>query len=164
MSGVSVTWGTFRMVAPVPEDLVGMPAEGQGEWAAWHGITCAPAGERHMVVLVSIAVTAFHPAVPADKELAVRLRGRHPGDDARIDEFTTSCGNLGMSVRRVVTQPVNGRDVTTGQVQALVAYPAAGALGVVSAVALDPGDLDRAADLVTGIAAGMTVTGAPAAA
>lgn len=164
MSGVSVTRDTYRMMAPVPDDLVGMPAEGEGEWAVWHGFTCVPEGGRSAVVLVSIAVTSFRPAEPADDEIAARLRDRHPGGDARVEQFITSDGNRAVSVRRVVTQPLNGREVTTGQAQALVAYPEAGALGVVSAVAIDPGDLDRAAELVTGIAAGMTVTGAPAAA
>lgn len=164
MSGVSVTRDTYRMMAPVPEELVSMPADGEGEWAVWHGVTNAPAGGRNAVVLVSIAVTAFHPGDPADDELAARLRGRHPGGGASVGEFVTADGNPAASIRRVVTQRVNGRDVTTGQAQALVAYPEAGALGVVSAVALDPADLDRAAELVTGIAAGMTVTGAPAAA
>ena len=54
--------------------------------------------------------------------------------------------------------------MTTGQAQALVVFPGAGALGVVSAVCPDPADLDRAAALVTEIAARMTVTAAPAAA
>jgi hypothetical protein len=163
MNGVSVTRDTYRMMAPVPEDVLGMPAEGEGEWAVWHGVTCTPADGRNAVVLVSIAVTPFRPGEPADG-LAARLRDRHPECGACIEEFVTADGNPAVSVRRVVTQRVNGRDVTTGQAQALVAYPDAQALGVVSALALDPGDLDRAAELVTGIAAGMTVTGAPAAA
>jgi hypothetical protein len=81
-----------------------------------------------------------------------------------IEEFTTPGGNCAVSVRRVVTQRLNGKNVTTGQAQALVVYPAPGALGIVSGVALDPDDLDRAAVLVMEIAAGMTVTSAPAAA
>ena len=43
-------------------------------------------------------------------------------------------------------------------------FPGAGALGVVSAICLDVADLERAAGLVAGIAARMTVTAATAAA
>ncbi len=100
----------------------------------------------------------------AGESLAARVRARYPEGTALIEEFTTPGGNRAVGVRRTVTQRVNGRDVTTGQAQALVVYPGPGALGVVSGVALDPDDLDRAAVLVTEIAAGMTVTSAPAAA
>lgn len=150
------------MTVTVPENLVGLPAE--DDWAAWQGITCVTAGDRSALVLVSITVTAFHPAKNANDELARRLRERHPEGSARIEQFTTPDGNPAVTVRRVATQRVNGRDVTTGQAQALVAYPGAGALGIVSGVALDPDDVDEAAELVTGIAAGMTVTVASAAA
>jgi hypothetical protein len=165
MSGVSVTRDTFQMMALVPEDLVDLPAD--GEWAAW--LTSAPVEGRTSVVLVSITVTALGPPAGTPKAtagefLAARLRARHPAGTACIEEFTTTEGNHAVSVRRVVTQSLNGRDVTTGQAQALVVYPAPGALGIVSGVALDPDDLDRAAVLVTAIAAGMTVTSATAAA
>lgn len=172
MSGVSVTRDTFQMVALIPEDLVGLPAD--GEWAAW--LTSTMVDGRTAVVLVSITVTALDPppgtpkAPPgtpkatAGESLAARIRARNPGSSARIEEFTTPGGNYAVGVRRVVTQRLNGRNVTTGQAQALVVYPVPGALGIVSGVALDPDDLDRAAVLVTEIAAGMTVTSAPAAA
>ncbi len=165
MSGVSVTRDTFRMMAAVPEDLVGLPAD--EEWAAWLGLTSAPADDRTAVVLVSITVTALDAsrgAARAAESLAARVRARHPEGTALVEEFTTPGGNRAVSVRRTVTQRVNGRDVTTGQAQALVVYPGPGALGVVSGIALDPGDLDRAAVLVTEIASGMTVTSATAAA
>ena len=162
MNGLRIDQDDYRMTVTVPENLVGMPAD--DDWAAWQGVTCATVDGRSAIVLVSITVTAFHPGKSANDELARRLRDRHPEDGARIEQFTTPGGDPAVAVRRVATQRVNGRDVTTGQAQALVAYPAAGALGVVSGVALDPGDLDRAAELVTGIAAGMTVTAAPAAA
>jgi hypothetical protein len=165
MSGVSVTRDTFQMMALVPEDLVDLPAD--GEWAAW--LTSTPVGGRTAVVLVSITVTALEPPpgtskATAGESLAARARAKHPAGTALIEEFTTQGGNCAVSVRRVATQRLNGRNVTTGQVQALVAYPVPGALGIVSGVALDPDDLDRAAVLVTEIAAGMTVTSAPAAA
>ena len=165
MSGVSVTRDTFQLMALVPEDLVDLPAD--GEWAAW--LTSTPVGGRTAVVLVSITVTALEPPPGTSKataggSLAARARAKHPAGTALIKEFTTQGGNCAVSVRRVVTQRLNGRNVTTGQVQALVAYPVPGALGIVSGVALDPDDLDRAAVLVTEIAAGMTVTSAPAAA
>jgi hypothetical protein len=163
MSGVSVTRDTFQMMACVPEDLVDLPAD--GEWAAW--LTSTPVAGRTAVVLVSISVTALgppHGAACAGESLAARLRATHGEEGALIDEFTTPDGNRAVGVRRIVTQRVNGRDVTTAQAQALVVYPGPGALGVVSGIALDPEDLDRAADLVTGIASGMTVTSAPAAA
>jgi hypothetical protein len=165
MSGVCVTRDTFRMMALVPEDLVGLPAD--GEWAAWLGLTSTPVDGRTAVVLVSITVTALSApqgAARAGESLAARVRARHPEGTALIEDFTTPGGNRAVSVRRTVTQRVDGRDVTTGQAQAFVVYPGPGALGVVSGVALDPDDLDRAVVLVTGIAAGMTVTSAPAAA
>ena len=164
MIGLSIAQDAYQMSVTVPENLVGMPAEGEGDGAAWHGVTCAEVDGRRAVVLVSITVTAFNPQEPAGDALADRLRARHAGEGACIEQFTVAGGNPAFSVRSVVTQQVNGHDVTTGQAQALVAYPGAGALGVVSAVALDPADLDRAVDLVTVIAAGMTVSGAPAAA
>jgi hypothetical protein len=156
MSGVSVTRDTFQLVALVPEELVGLPAD--GEWAAW--LTSTPVGGRTAVVLVSITVTALD----RSGSVAARVRARHRKDAALIEEFTTQGGHGAVSVRRVVTQRLNGHEVTTGQAQALVVYPGPGALGIVSGVALDPDDLDRAALLVTEIAGGMTVTSAPAAA
>jgi hypothetical protein len=165
MSGVSVTRDTFQMIAPVPEDLVCLPAD--GEWAAWLGLTSTPVDGKTAVVLVSITVTALDAppgAGRAGESLAARVRAGHPEGTALIEEFTTPGGNRAVGVRRTVTQQVNGRDVTTGQVQALVVYPGPGALGVVSGVALDPDHLDQAAVLVMGIAAGMKVTSAPAAA
>jgi hypothetical protein len=168
MSGVSVTRDTFQLMALVPEDLVDLPAD--GEWAAW--LTSTPVEGRTAVVLVSITVTPLEPPpgkpkATAGESLAARVRVRHPAGRSGsplIEEFTTQGGNCAVSVRRVVTQRLNGREVTTGQAQALVAYPVPGALGIVSGVALDPDDLDRAAVLVMEIAAGMTVTSAPAAA
>jgi hypothetical protein len=151
------------MMALVPENLVGLPAD--AEWAAW--LTSTPVDGRTAVVLVSITVTALDPppgTAKACESLAARARAINPAGTALIEEFTTPGGNRAVSVRRTVTQRVNGRDVTTGQAQALVVYPGPGALGIVSGVALDPDDLDRAAVLVTEIAAGMTVTSAPAAA
>ena len=165
MSGVSVTRDTFRMMVAVPEDLMGLPAD--DEWAAWVGLTSTSVGGRTAIVLVSITVTALDPApgqARAADSLAARVRARHPDGSALVEEFATAGGNRAVSVRRTVTQRVGGRDVTTGQAQALVVYPGPGALGVVSGVALDPGDLDRAAALVTEIAGGMTVTSASAAA
>ena len=91
------------------------------------------------------------------------LRARHPAG-ALIEELATADGNPGLRVRCAVTERRGGRAVTTGQVQAFVAFPGAGALAVVSAVCPDPADLDRAAGLVAGIAARMTVTAATAAA
>lgn len=165
MSGFNIDQDAYRVALTVPEDVVGMPAD--GDWAAWHGVwsdTSDTADSRNAIVLVSITVTGFHPHSSPGDELARRLRSRHKRDDARIAQFTTADGNPAVSVSRVVTQQVSGRDVTTGQAQAFVAYPGAGALGVVSGVALDPGDLDRAMGLVTEIASGMSITSAPAAA
>jgi hypothetical protein len=157
MSGVSVTRDVFSMTVPVPDDLVGMPTGGDtdGEWAAWLGMACGPVDGRSAVVLVSVTVTAYTPPPGASgaEALAAGLRAQHPGGSALIEEFATASGT-----------PAGGRDVTTGQAQALVVYPGPGALGVVSAICPDPADLDRAAALVTGMAAGMTVTGASAAA
>jgi hypothetical protein len=158
------------MMAHVPEDIVGLPADDDS--AAWLGMTSTQVDGRAAVVLVSITVTALDEltraappgAARAAESLAARVRARHPAGTALVEEFSTPDGNPAVSVRRAVTQRLNGRDVTTGQAQALVVYPGPGALGVVSGVALDPDDLDRAALLVTEIAAGMTVTSAPAAA
>jgi hypothetical protein len=155
----------FRMMVPVPEDLICVPAD--EEWAAWIGVTGESADGRTAIVLVSITVTALDTspgAARAGESLAARVRARHPAGTALVEEFTTPDGNRAVGVRRTVTQRVNGRDVATGQAQALVVYPGPGALGVVSGVTFDPDDLDRAAALVLEIAAGMTVTSAPAAA
>jgi len=174
-----VTPHPFRMLATVPEGMVGMPCD--GEWAAWTGFWSAQVNERDAVILVSITVTAFDApgaGVPgtaggpgaagaagtAADLLAARLRVRHPAATAVIGEFRTPGGGTGVCLRCPVTGQVRGREVTTWQAQALVAYPGAGALGVVSAIALDPDDLDRAAALVAEIAGGMTVTVATAAA
>ena len=162
-----VTPHPFRMLATVPEDMVGMPAD--GDWAAWTGFWSAPMDGRDAVILVSITVTAFDAdraggTGTAGDVLAARLRVRHAEAAAVIEEFRTPGGDPAVCLRCPVTEQVGGRDVTTWQAQALVAYPSAGALGVVSGVALDADDLDRAAALVAGIAAGMTVTVAPAAA
>jgi hypothetical protein len=165
MSGVSVTRDTFRMMAAVPEDLVSLPAD--DKWAAWLGVTSTTVDGRMAIVIVSIAVTALDEApggARAGEWLAARVRAMHPEGTALVEEFATPGGNRAVGVRRTVTQQLNGRDVTTGQAQALVVYPGPGALGVVSGVALNPDDLDRAAALVTGIAAGMTITSASAAA
>jgi hypothetical protein len=166
MDVLGITPHPFRITARVPDDMVSLDTG--GEWAAWTGVDCAagPAGgERTSVVLVAIAVTPFAPAPGAAPAEALRatLRARHPAG-AVIDELTTADGNPGLRFRCAVTERRSGRAVTTGQVQALVAFPGAGALAVVSAVCPDPADLDRAAGLVAGIAAGMTVTAATAAA
>jgi hypothetical protein len=153
------------MMALVPEDLVGLPAD--DEWAAWLGLTSTQIDGKTAAVLVSITVTAIdlpQGAACAAESLAARVRARNPEGIALIEQFTTPGGNPAVGVRRTVTQRVDGRDVTTGQAQALVIYPGPGALGVISGVALDPDDLDRAAVLVAEIAAGMTVTSATAAA
>jgi len=164
MSGVSVTRDMFRMTVSVPDDLVGLAADGDadGEWAAWLGVTCRPADGRSALVLVSITVTAYTPPPGASGAEALAARLRANGAD--VEEFVTSGGSPAVGTRRVVTRRTGGRDVTTGQAQALVVYPGPRALGVVSGVCPDPGDLEQAAALVTAVAAGMTVTGASAAA
>ena len=180
--GLSVHLGAYQMEASVPDDLVPMAGEGDdGAWAAWQGVSCAAANGRSSVVLVSMTVTALRtpqgssqpgtsqPGTRGDAgaalaDLAAQLRARHAGTGARLRRFVTADGQPGVTIRRIATQRVNGRDVTTAQVQAFVAYPAAGALGVVSGVALDPADATRAAQLVTGIAVGLIVTGTAAAA
>jgi hypothetical protein len=164
MDVTGMTPPPFLMTARVPDEMVSLDSGGQ--WAAWAGVARTADGTRESVVLVSIAVTAFHPAAgstPGDA-LKAALRSRHPAADGMVDEFTAADGSPGLRVRRAVSQPLRGRTVTTGQAQALVVFPGAGALGVVSAVCPDPVDLDRAAELVAGIAAQMTVTAAPAAA
>jgi len=164
MDVMGVTPHPFRMMARVPDDMVSLVAD--GEWAAWSGLVCAAEGDRSAVVLVSIAVTPFCPApgvVPAEV-IKATLRARDPEGEAVIEDFSTADGLPAVRVRSAVTQCVNGREVTTGQAQALVVYPGAGALGVVSGVCLNPADLDRAGVLVAGIAARMTVTAATAAA
>jgi len=171
MDVLVITPHPFRITARVPDDMVRL--DSGGEWAAWTGVASARAsadpgagdGERTSVVLVAIAVTPFAPApgiAPADA-LSATLRARHQAG-AVLDELSTADGNPGLRVRCAVTERRGGRTVTTGQVQAFVAFPGAGALAVVSAVCPDPADLDRAAGLVTGIAARMAVTAATAAA
>lgn len=164
MSGVSVTRDPFRLMTLIPEDMISVSDDVDG--AAWTGVWSAPADGRNAIVLVSIAVTAFDPppAGAAGEVLAARLRARHPEGRMLIEEFAAHDGNPALGMRQTVTQRVNGRDVTTGQAQALVIYAKAHALGVVTGVAVHPDDLDQAAALVTGIAAQMTVTAASAAA
>ena len=78
-----------------------------------------------------------------------------------IDELSTTEGNPALRIRCVVTEQRGGRPVTTGQAQAFVAFPGAGALGVVSAVCPDAADLDRAAASSLGLAARMTMISPP---
>jgi hypothetical protein len=153
----------FLMTASVPDEMIRLDAG--GEWAAWSGVDCTAGGGRVSVVLVSIAVAALDPVPRAPREaLKAALAARHPARAGVVDEFSTADGSPALRVRGTVTQQVNGHPVTTGQAQALVVFPGAGALGVVSAVCPDPADLDRAAALIAQIAARMTVTAAPAAA
>ena len=164
MDVLGVTPHQFRMTARVPDDMVTLDAD--GEWAAWSGFDCATDGERTSVVLVSIAVTSFAPApeVAPAEVLRAMLRARHAAGTAVIEELSTAEGNPALRIRCTVTEQRGGRSVTTGQAQAFVMFPGAGALGVVSAVCPVAADLDRAAGLVAGIAARMTVTAATAAA
>ena len=122
------------------------------------------------MVLVAIAVTSFDR--PGGRDGAARrgtrgdAAGRHPAGTAVIEELRTTDGNPALPADPV-TEQVDGRDVTTGrrrrslttgQAQAFVVFPGAGALGVVSRrVCPDAADLDRAAVVVAGIAARMTV-------
>lgn len=83
-------------------------------------------------------------AADLDHRDAVRpAPGHRPGRDARRDA-------------------PRGTQLTTGIAQALVIYPAPGALGIVSGICLSPDDLDPLAVLVAGVAARMTVTCAAA--
>jgi hypothetical protein len=171
----------FRLMARVPEDMISLPTDGQ--WAAWLGLASAPQdasqdgsedaakGGRDAAILVSITVTAFDPPprVPPGEVLAAMLRARHPDGSAPnasalIEEFSTPDGNPAVGLRLISTQEIRGQAVTTGQAQALVVFAGCGALAVVSGVCLHPDDLDRAAVLVAGIAARITVTAATLAA
>jgi hypothetical protein len=164
MDVLGVTPHPFRMTAKVPDDMVSLDAD--GGWAAWSGFDFAADGERKSVVLVAIAVTPFNPApgAAAGEVLRAMLRARHPAGAAAIEELSTADGNPALRTRCTVTEQRDGRPVTTGQAQAFVVFPGAGALGVVSAVCPDAADLDRAAGLVADIATWMTVTAATAAA
>ena len=164
MDVLGVTPHPFRMTARVPDHMVSLDTD--GEWAAWSGFDCATDGERESVVLVAIAVTSFAttPGAAPAEELGATLRARHPAGTAVIEELGTAEGNPALRIRCTVTEQRGGRSVTTGQAQAFVVFPGAGALGVVSAVCPDVADLDHAAGLVAGIAARMTVTAATAAA
>jgi hypothetical protein len=174
VSGVSITRDSLRVMAFIPDDLASLPAEAdpgadaQADWAAWVGISCTAVGERSALVLVSIAVTALagQPggAAGGGGGLVALARAKHPELGGDVEEFTTSDGSAAVTLRGLVTRAVHGRDITTGQVQALVVYPAPGALGVVSGICFHPDDLKRAADIVAGIATRMTVTGVTAAA
>jgi len=163
MDVLVVTPHPFQMTARVPDGMVSLDTD--GEWAAWSGFDCAADGERKSVVLVAIAVTSFSSisAAPA-AELRAILRARHQAGTAVIEELAAADGNPALQTRCTVTEQRGGRPVTTGQAQAFVVFPGAGALGVVSAVCPDAADLDRAAGLVAAIAARMTVSAATAAA
>ena len=164
MDVTGITPHPFRVLASVPDDMVSLAPD--GDWATWCGVDCTLDGRRRAIVLVSIAVTAFKPApgVTAGEFLAAALRARHPAGTGVIDQLATAGGHPAVRVSGPVTQQVNGRPVTTGQAQVLVVFPGAGALGVVSGLCPDPADIGRAAGLVAGIAAGMTVTATSAAA
>jgi hypothetical protein len=166
MDVIGVTPHPFRVTASVPDEVVTLDAD--GDWAAWSGVAAwtGPDGGRQSVVLVSIAVAAFRlaPAATAGEALKAALRDHYPAGAEEIDEFRTGDGNPALRMRCTVTQRVKRRPVTTGQAQALVVFPRAGALGVVSAVCPDPADLDRAAVLVSDIAGQLTVTATSAAA
>jgi len=161
---MGVTQHSFRVAASVPDEMVSLDCG--DEWAAWSGVDCGTADGRETVVLVSITVAPFGlaPGATAGAVLKKTLRARHPAGSGVIEEFTADDGNPAVLVRCAVTQQLNGRPVTTGQAQALVVFPSAGALGVVSALCPDPADLERAAALVAAIAVRMTVTAATAAA
>jgi hypothetical protein len=154
----------FRIMTTVPDEMISLGPD--GDWAAWVGVDCAEVDGRESVVLVSIAVTALDPARgrAAGEVLAAAVRERHPAGAGIVAEFRTASGNPGVRVQGEVTRQVNGRPVTTGQAQALVVFPGAGALGVVSGVCPDLSDLERAGSLVAIIATRMTVTAATAAA
>jgi hypothetical protein len=184
----------FRMTASVPDEVVSLDADGEwaawsgvaiwsdgkeacgtgpggtaagGQAADGQGPGKAAAGSGAVsVALVSIAVTPLRlaSAGTAGETLRAVLRERHPTGAAVIDEIATAGGQPALRVRETVTQPVNGHPVTTGQAQVLVVFPGAGALGVVSGICPDPADLDRAAALVSEIAAGLSVTAGQAAA
>ena len=183
MDVLGVTPHPFRMTAKVPDEIVSLEAD--GEWAAWSGVAiwagAKGAGRKGdgnegngsmgasgavSVALVSIAVAPLRltSGAVAGETLRAALRERHPTDAAVIDEFATAGGHPALRVRDVVTQPVNGHPVTTGQAQVLVVFTGAGALGVVSGICPDPADLDRAAALVCEIAAQLSVTANEAAA
>jgi hypothetical protein len=166
MDVIGVTPHPFQITASVPDEVI--PLDAEGDWAAWSGVAAwpAPAGGRQSVALVSIAVTAFRlaPEATAGDGLRAALRDHYPAGAEEIDEFSTADGNPAARMRRTVTQRVNRRTVTTGQAQALVVFPGAGALGVVSGVCPDPADLDRVAALVCDIAGRMAVTATSAAA
>jgi hypothetical protein len=164
VTGVSVTRDSFRVLAFIPDDLVSLRAE--EDWAAWAGVHYTRVAGRSALVLVSITVTPFapQPGSAASAALAATVRARHPEPGTVIEEFTTQGGCAAVALRSCVTQEVRGQDVTTGQAQVLVMYPGPGALGVISGLCFHPDDLDRAAVIVTGIAAQMTVTGVTAAA
>jgi hypothetical protein len=163
-----VTPHPFVMTACVPDEMVSLDADGgQGAWsgvALWPGTEAG--GRRPSVVLVCIDVTPFSlaPEPTAGERLRAALRDRNPAGPLTAEEFRTADGNLAARVKGAVTQQLNGREVTTGQVQVLVVFPGAAALGVVSAVCPDPADLDRAAALVSEIAAQLSVTATSAAA
>lgn len=193
MDVLGVTPHPFRMTAKVPDEIVSLEADGEwaawsgvaiwsgakgagrkgdgsegdgGMGAVVEGASVEGSGGAVSVALVSIAVAPLRLAsgAVAGETLRAALRERHPTDAAVIDEFATAGGHLALRVRDIVTQPVNGHPVTTGQVQVLVVFTGAGALGVVSGICPDPADLDRAAALVCEIAAQLSVTANEAAA
>lgn len=153
----------FQIMATVPDEMVSL---GSDDWAAWLGVDCAEVDGRTSVVLVSIVAAPLDPARgrATAELLAAAVRERHPAGAGVVAEFRTAGGDPGVRVQGKVTREVNGRTVTTGQAQALVAFPGAGALGVISGICPHPGDLDRAGALVAIIASRMTVTAATAAA
>ncbi len=148
--------GPFRLSARVPDDVVDIPAD-EG-WAAWAGFSAVRAGGRRGMLLVSVAVTAFSPPSTGapSATLADVVRERYP-EAALVGEFSTADGLPAVSLRMAATVDVRGNPIGTGQAQALVVYPEAGALGVVSGVCFHADDLDATAVLVARIAERMSV-------
>ena len=89
MSGVSVTRDTFRMMALVPEDLVGLPAEGagdgageaQGEWPAWQGLASIPVDGGVVSFLRHVGRPIRYSYVPVPQPISAygTVFGRDPG-------------------------------------------------------------------------------------
>ena len=130
---------------------------------SWLGLAAEPHARRWSMLLISITVTPFDPppGIAPAGTLAAMLRAEYPPGAALIEEFQVP-GGPAVGIRRAGTLDLRGTQLTIGIAQALVIYPAPGALGIVSGICLSPDDLDPLAVLVAGVAARMTVTCAAA--
>jgi hypothetical protein len=152
--------------AQLRDDLIGqLDALRRSVAADGFGYLGAMAGDqdgRPVLILLGIAATpvALPDRVDPASLFAAVLRKQYP--EALVEEFVTAQG-AGVGIRRcqetVLSDPVPGAEtltITAGISQALVSFPEAELLGVVTGFCLAPADIDVATVFTAMIAYHMT--------